>query len=181
VRVSVSLLTDVVHQQDVEAVKAHTFEALLEGAHDAVVGIVEDGFVRRSVDKVISLPVPILVRHKSTPCLRGNEKTVAGLFTKKTAKAPLTEAEAIEWRRIEIAKSLTPRCMKQYARVFLRQRTVKIAQRRRSKTQGRKLPRGRAEHICQCHSSSSRVLYTLIHFMSKSKELVAPLRQGKKN
>ncbi len=104
-RVSVLPRPDIVDKEDVDPGQAQPLQTVLERAHDAVIGIVVDGFEWHR--RVVRLRRPE-ARAQETPDLCRQHPVVARHVAHGVADAALGLAEAVIGRGIDIARAGRP-------------------------------------------------------------------------
>ena len=100
---------DVMHQQDIDAIKPEALKTRLERPHHAVVAIVIDIFQVRHAEKNTGVGLAGLARLDQAADLGRYQKFAARLAAQNASDAMLRKAKAVKRRGIEIAQTLVPR------------------------------------------------------------------------
>ena len=138
-------LAEIVQQQDIDAVEPQALIAALDGAHDAVIGIVEDDMEGHERVELGGNRIGIGPALDQPADFRREDEIIPLMLAQHIAHAPLAEPEAVIGRGIEIAAALRPGRLHGPARIRLGNRGEEIAQGRAAEAERRDMEAGAAD------------------------------------
>ena len=139
----IEMVVRVVDVKDVDLVDAEPRHALVDGAHDAVVGEVEDGIERWRFRKGVALRRP--AGPEQLAHLGREDILVARLAAQNRAKTLLRKSVSVLRGGVEETDSRRPRGLDDPMRLVVRQRLEQTAQRSGAEAKPRDFERRAAE------------------------------------
>ena len=131
---------------------AKALQAVLDRAHDAVVGVVVDQAERQAALELAMVERRRIARLEQAPDLGREHELVALLVAQRLAETVLGQAEAVVRRGVEIADAGVVAGLDRGARLLIGERLVHVAERRPAEAHDRDLDPRLAEHppVVQC-------------------------------
>ena len=126
---------EVVNQEDVDPIDSEPLEAVLEGAHHAVVAVVEDSLKLEAAEPLILDGVGAERAAEDAADFGRDEILIARLAVERAAERMLGEPSSIPGRRIEIAHAAVPGGADDRRRLVVLDLVEELAQRRSAKTE----------------------------------------------
>jgi hypothetical protein len=126
---------EVVNQEDVDPIDSKPLQAVLKGAHHAVVAVVKDSLKLEAAEPLILDGVGAERAPEDSADLRRDEILIARLAVERAAERVLGESASVPWGRIEIAHAAVPGGANDRRRLVVLDLVEELAQRRSAKTE----------------------------------------------
>ena len=123
------------NQQDVDPIDSESLEAVLKGAHHAVVAVVKDSLKLEAAQPLILDGVGAERAPEHAADFGRNDVLIARLAVERAAERMLGESSSIPGRRIEIAHAAVPGGADDRRRLVVLDLVEELAQRRSAKTE----------------------------------------------
>ena len=142
---------EVVDQQDVDPPGAKALQAVLDRAHDPVIGVVVDQAERQAALELAMVESGRIARLEQAPDLGREHEFGALLVAQRFAETVLGQAETIVRGGVEIADAGVVAGLDRGARLLIGERLVHVAERRPAEAHDRDFDPRLAEHPLCAH------------------------------